>query len=147
MTLQERFIDHLGKVFANCLGTLKAKNNDYTKNSTVDPFRNFRKMADFGHIDVDQALLSQIGAKLSRLEALTEPGFVAQVDEPLEDTLRDLINYFAILKTWYEMGQPDPEEPESVSVSVAEPSVREQVEAVGQRVKTLNQKVADLFKK
>jgi hypothetical protein len=142
VTLQEQFIDQIAKTFASCLGTLKAKNNDYTKNSAADPFRNFRKMAEFAHIDVDQSLLSQIAGKMSRIEALTENGFLPQVDEPIEDTLKDLINYLAILKAWYEMGMPEPQEPESEPINVA--PLPQQVNEVGQRVRS---KIAELFKK
>lgn len=139
MTLQERFIDQIAKTFANCLGTLKAKNNDYTKNSASDPFRNFRKSGEFARVDIDQSLLVRISDKLSRLESLTEPGFTTQIDEPLEDTLRDLINYFAILKAWYEMGQPEPDEPESVPIAI--------VATQGVTAQTTSQKITDFFKK
>lgn len=139
MTLQERFMDQLGKNYAQGLAILRAKNHDYTANSTVDPFANFRNSAAFADVEVEQGIRVRIADKLSRLKALLGTDFIPAVDdEKLSDTLLDLINYFNIMKAWFDMGMPDPEE---VPVEMEPPvPVEEPTPA-----KSISQKVVAIF--
>ena len=86
MTQQEliKFIEQEHKIQ---LDIIKKKNSDYSE--VVDPFSNFRMFGEIG-------FAVRLSDKLSRVKRLLEKGS-AEVDESLEDTLRDVANYANLL--------------------------------------------------
>ena len=66
------------------------KNTDYARGS--DPFRNLRRGGPFG-------IVVRMDDKISRLMSLLEPGAedASVTDEPIGDTVIDLINYCWLL--------------------------------------------------
>lgn len=80
------------------------KNQDYGANS--DPFRNFRMFGGLG-------ILVRMSDKLSRLRTFEERGEFSVVDEGLEDTIRDMINY-AILYFAYKKEESNNEKPTEI---------------------------------
>lgn len=95
---QQQFLRSLEDSFSSCLIIARAKNSDYS--SGVDPYRNFRS-AEIAGVSVERAILVRILDKLSRVSNLLDKE--AQVkDEAITDTLLDMINYSAILKSYLE---------------------------------------------
>lgn len=97
MTTQQ-FIENIQQTYAKGVTIIQKKNADYA-NST-NPFRNFESASIVG-ISVDRAILLRVLDKLSRAGNLLDKP-PAVVDESLEDTLIDAINYLAILKAYRE---------------------------------------------
>jgi len=94
----KQFIRNITKTYKKGLGIIKKKNQDYA-NST-NPFKNFESAGVVG-VSVERAMLVRILDKLSRVSNLLDKK-AAVVDESLEDTLIDAINYLAILKAYRE---------------------------------------------
>jgi hypothetical protein len=88
------------ETFEKCLSTVIAKNKDYSGEANVDndPFKNMRGSSFVG-VDVERGALVRMMDKMGRISSLL--GQKANVkDEAIEDTLDDLINYAAILKSY-----------------------------------------------
>jgi hypothetical protein len=96
------FISSIEKTYAAGIDVIRRKNADYAKSE--DPFRNFR-LAEVAGVDVGRAILVRALDKMSRISNLLDRNPPAVIDEKLEDTLLDCINYLAILKAWIELGQ------------------------------------------
>ena len=89
---------HARGVFDGCFRTLQSKCNDYARKD--DPFRNFRLVGQLEHrvCDVETGIIVRISDKVSRIINLVFLGTKRMVlDESVDDTVKDLINYCAIL--------------------------------------------------
>lgn len=73
---------------AKALELMRKKNADYAKNG---PFDNFKLCEAVGMTSAEKGILIRMLDKLSRLSSVLDKG--AQVDESVEDTLLDIINY------------------------------------------------------
>jgi hypothetical protein len=90
-------IDDMIITFKSCAELARQKNNDYAGENTPDPYRNFRNSSIVG-IPPQHGVLVRMTDKLVRIGNLMKQD--AQVkDESIDDTLDDLINYAAILKS------------------------------------------------
>ena len=90
-------IDDMQTTFTHCIETAKRKNADYAGENS-DPFKNFKNCVFFG-VPVEKGILVRMMDKMSRISNLIDKE--AQVkDESINDTLDDLINYAAILKSY-----------------------------------------------
>ena len=95
---------HMETTFRDCLEIAKAKNADYA--SDADPFTNFRLTEHLGLCDVPTGIMVRMADKVSRIANLLTAE--AQVkDESVEDTLKDLINYSAILLGYLETARDE----------------------------------------
>src|SRR5579862_5986966 len=94
----ERFEQSLRKTYADGLALIARKNADYA--NPEDPFKNFRSAGVAG-VGVDRAILARVLYKMSRISNLLGREAVV-MDEKIEDTLLDCINYLAILKAYIE---------------------------------------------
>ena len=100
MTTAE-FLKSLDGTFAQCLDTAQRKNADYAKEA--DPFNNFRLVEAMGVCDVQTGIMVRLSDKFSRMGNLLKDGAVNEVkDESVDDTIRDAINYLAILLAYRE---------------------------------------------
>lgn len=90
----KKFIEAIEQTYRDGVEIIKLKNQDYA--TKEDPWKNFRQ-AELVGVSLERAILVRVSDKLSRISNLIdkEP---AVVDEKLEDTLLDCINYLAILK-------------------------------------------------
>lgn len=77
------------------LRVMKGKNQDY---APTTEFSNFERAAEFAGVTVEEAILVQIGIKITRLEAQHD-GREANY-ETVDDTLLDLQNYTNILRAY-----------------------------------------------
>src|SRR5512135_1338497 len=94
MTNKEMFRS-MERTFRECLGIVHKKNADYAK--AEDAFLNFRFSTLLG-IDPAKAILIRVTDKLARISNLLDKGGQGAVaDEKITDTIRDGINYLAIL--------------------------------------------------
>lgn len=85
------------QTFTQCLSTAIAKNNDYG-GTNKNPYANFSNSEMVG-VPIPKGIMVRMMDKMSRVSTLLEKE--AQVkDEAIEDTLMDLINYAAILKSY-----------------------------------------------
>ena len=91
---QKNFIEDLEKVMQEALSIVHKKNNDYA--TETDPFKNFRfsKLID---VEVPQAILLRICDKMARINNVLQKGSVSVEDETVQDTIKDVINYMAIM--------------------------------------------------
>jgi len=89
-----KFIESIENTYKQGVEIVKLKNQDYA--SEDDPWKNF-KLAELLGIGVEEAILLRVSDKIARIANLIhkEP---AVMDEKLEDTILDCINYLAILK-------------------------------------------------
>ena len=95
---REEFRRSISNTFSTGEQIIEKKNEDYA--NSENPFRNFESAAVVG-IGVERAILLRVLDKLSRVSNLIDKP-AAVVDESLEDTLVDAINYLAILKAYRE---------------------------------------------
>lgn len=88
----------LRETFGKCLATAVRKNADYAGIVQTDPYKNLRG-SEFVGVDPARAILVRMMDKMSRISNLLNQE--AQVkDEAIEDTLDDMVNYAAILKSY-----------------------------------------------
>ena len=97
MSRPNSLIINLERTFSNCLETAKRKNNDY---GGVDsnPYANFSNSTIVG-VSIEKGILVRMMDKVSRISTLLEKESQVK-DEAIEDTLDDLVNYTAILKSY-----------------------------------------------
>jgi hypothetical protein len=89
------------RTFSKCLTIAKAKGLDYAGDS--DPFANFRLPEHLGLCSIERGILVRICDKVSRLSTLLSSDRPPAVqDESVQDTIRDGINYLAILGGYLE---------------------------------------------
>ena len=84
------------------LAICKKKNNDYTSaaGGGSDPFANFSRVEAMGIMTTEQGFLVRMTDKLSRLSTYADLGRLEVGDEPVEDTLLDMINYSILLAAY-----------------------------------------------
>ena len=89
----EKFIEGIEDTYKKGVELIKIKNKDYAGED--DPWKNF-KTAELVGIDYKKAILVRVTDKLSRISNLLtkEPEVV---EEKVEDTILDCVNYLAIL--------------------------------------------------
>ena len=95
------FLKSIAKTYADGVDLVRRKNADYA--NSADPFKNFRS-AGIAGVGVGRALLVRALDKISRISNLLDREQPTVMDEKIEDTLLDCINYLAILKAWIELG-------------------------------------------
>ena len=94
-----RFDNYIGEATANflkCIEIMESKAKDYAKD--VDPFANFRACEQFG-IPLERGILVRISDKISRINNLFDKE-ADVVDESIDDTIRDAINYLNIISIY-----------------------------------------------
>ena len=82
------------RTFKECLDKMKKKNHDYAGES--DALKNFKLVDYLGIASTPQGILVRLCDKFSRIANIYQGG--AQVDESVDDTIKDAINYLVILK-------------------------------------------------
>lgn len=95
---RKELIDSVEKTFKECMEILRAKQHDYATNE--DALQNFR-YAELVNVGPQKAALVRIAEKLSRVSNLIDKEEAVK-DEKVADTIRDMINYMAILKAMVE---------------------------------------------
>ncbi len=96
-----QLVESMEKTFSKGVEIVKKKNHDYTGGGDHnDAFYNFR-YAEIVGVPIERGILVRMTDKMARVSSLLdkEPEVV---DEKLDDTLLDLINYAAILKAYLE---------------------------------------------
>lgn len=77
---------------------LQGKNSDYTGGRSE--FYNFEKAGEFAGTSPMRAILTQIGIKYTRIDALSNNTGNVAINEPLKDSLLDLAGYAIIAHAW-----------------------------------------------
>lgn len=96
---QSSFLAHIEQTFAQCLDIAETKNRDYAGDH--DPFNNFNRVQSFNICTVEQGILVRLTDKIARVSNLISSGRdPAVVDESIDDTILDAINYLAILRAY-----------------------------------------------
>lgn len=95
---RDQFITKLEETFERGMEIVSVKNRDYAGDS--DPFKNFR-FSEMANIPVEKAIMVRILDKTARIGNLLDRNN-AVLDEKVEDTILDVINYYAILKVYLE---------------------------------------------
>lgn len=93
--------------FEEAVALSRRKNSDYAGAGVeADPFANFRMVYfDYG-MPVDIGILVRLSDKFNRvLNLLVQTAQV--LDERIEDTCLDALNYLGILYAWVDLGEPD----------------------------------------
>ncbi len=87
------------KIFEACFEILRKKNLDYAGTGELsDAYANFRTVELIG-LTVEKGIIVRWLDKIKRIDnLLTQENYVTE--ESIEDTLRDAINYPAILLAW-----------------------------------------------
>lgn len=93
----DQFLKAIEKTYADGVNIIKAKNKDYS--TATNPFRNF-EYASYVNVSVEDAIMVRISDKIARIANLMHQDGRAVMDERIEDTILDCINYLAILKTY-----------------------------------------------
>jgi len=88
------FFEGIEETYKECFEIVKKKNLDYAGED--DQFKNFRSAFVVG-LDYKKAILVRILDKFSRISNCIDRE-VAVKDEQIEDTIKDAINYLAILR-------------------------------------------------
>lgn len=74
---------------------MRAKNADYS-GASGDPFANFRGSTALG-IDPVLGILLRCQDKFQRIRAFAAKGELQVKDEPVDDAIRDVVNYMVLL--------------------------------------------------
>ena len=82
------------ELFNRCEALMMSKNKDY--NNSEYPFHNFERVEQLGICSTEKGILVRMNDKFSRICNLIDKN-PNVIDEKIEDTLIDLINYSAIL--------------------------------------------------
>jgi hypothetical protein len=92
--MRNPLLDHLELVYKVALEIADKKNHDYAGDQ--DPMANFRLAQSLGVASTAEAVFIRILDKIARIARLlkTDPKVL---DEGIHDTIRDTINYLAIL--------------------------------------------------
>lgn len=91
MSYIQRSAEHLAEV-------LQGKNRDYT--ADMGEFYNFERAGKFAGTSPMRAILTQIGIKYTRIDALSNHAGNVVMNEPLKDSLLDLAGYALIAHAW-----------------------------------------------
>ena len=91
-------LDDMEEIFNNCLSIARNKNNDYAGKEAVNPFANFKGSEIVG-VSVEKGILVRLMDKMKRVSNLLSQEAMVK-DESIDDTLNDMINYVAILKSY-----------------------------------------------
>jgi len=89
---QEEVLNQIDVLFDDIYELLKIKGKDYADPDR--PFANFESGKDIG-ISTEQMIILRISEKLERVKRVMVRG--NEVDETLEDTLKDIIGLSALL--------------------------------------------------
>lgn len=101
MVTRDVLIKDIEQTFQFCLELMKKKNKDYA--TATDAFANFR-LSEMVGVSPERAILVRVADKLARISNLL--GKENDVtDESMMDTIVDILNYLAILKSWLEHGK------------------------------------------
>ncbi len=87
-------IYEIRKIFQDGTSIIEKKNQDYA--TSDDPFKNFRS-AEILSISVEQAILIRTLDKMSRIGNCIKKDSTIVIEETVEDTILDAINYLALL--------------------------------------------------
>lgn len=93
--------------FAKCLAIAKQKNGDYS--IPGDAFDNFTAVEHFADVPTVDGLITRIMDKFKRACNLRKRKECV-TDEKIEDTLEDLVNYFAIWRLYLKMKEEENEQ-------------------------------------
>lgn len=93
---REEFVKDLEETYNKCVEIVRRKNQDYAKGS--DPFSNFR-YSQLINLEVEDAIMLRTLDKMARIGNLLYKSN-AVLDERIEDSILDAINYLAILKVY-----------------------------------------------
>lgn len=99
-------ISDVESLFKECLEIMKKKNTDYATDS--DPFSNFRNSQVVG-VSIEKGILVRIMDKISRISNVLDKGGVTAVDENIESTILDAINYFGIILAYIKTSKKEQE--------------------------------------
>ena len=106
MLTRQGLIESMERTFQTGVEIVKKKNSDYA--TTDDALSNFKVIEALGVVEYKRAMLVRMADKFARISNLMKEGKKVEVlDERLEDTLLDLINYTAILKAAIEVESDD----------------------------------------
>ena len=94
---KEEYMENLGTVYTDCLEIVQTKCSDYATED--DPFLNFRGVEANNITTVEVGMLTRMSDKFIRICNLIDKE-EAVIDEKIEDTILDMINYLAILKVY-----------------------------------------------
>jgi hypothetical protein len=95
---QQQLIDFATKKYARCVEIMKAKNHDYSYGE--EALSNFKAVELFG-VRTEDGFLTRLMDKLKRISNLTRYT-AAVLDEKIEDTILDAINYLMLLLAYLE---------------------------------------------
>jgi hypothetical protein len=96
LVLNPLLID-MKETFDSCYEITVRKNSDYGGSNT-NPFNNFKNSLTVG-VPIEKGIMVRMMDKVSRISTLLEKEAMVS-DESINDTLDDLINYTAILKSY-----------------------------------------------
>lgn len=96
----EKFLENVMNTFKCAYMILEKKNQDYSGDE--DPFKNFKLCEAAGIVSVEEGILVRMFDKMGRISNLIKQMQTQKVNESIEDTLMDLINYAAILIAYRE---------------------------------------------
>lgn len=88
---------HMKAGFDQCLAICAAKNSDYAGESGENPFANF-EVSEMVGVPVSRGMLVRLMDKIKRASNLLDQK--ALVNESIDDTLLDAINYLGLLRAW-----------------------------------------------
>lgn len=87
----------IDKLFQECLTIVQSKAKDYANDN--DCFCNFKHIASMSKLPVWQTFMVFMCCKIARLNELLSSSKEPN-NESIEDSLKDLINYAALLSVW-----------------------------------------------
>lgn len=100
---RKEYLASLDSIFKECLDVAKSKNHDYAKDS--NPFSNFELSELLANVPTEDGIYIRLLDKVARIGRLLHNKNLVK-GEGIDDALKDLINYSAILLTYLTMKKP-----------------------------------------
>ena len=97
------FLTQIKEVYDEARSLLEKKNRDYSV--VCSPFHNLQICEKIGVADTETGMLVRMLDKFGRISTLLKQNSAPAVNESIEDTLIDLMNYCALLIVYRKQGQ------------------------------------------
>ncbi len=106
-TKREKFVENHSEFLESLIELTRKKNADYTGSSVDDPFANFTRVEATGITSTETGILVRMSDKMARITTFVNKGVLLVEDESVEDTLKDLSNYAALLACYIKQKKED----------------------------------------
>lgn len=98
---RDELLEFHDEITNSCKDIMVKKNNDYTGDKK-SPFANFEACEKFDVCSTEKGFMVRMLDKMKRINTFIKKGELKVKNEPVEDAIKDLINYLILLAAFIE---------------------------------------------